>query len=225
MRLTISRCWVGSGPTCGKIHPRPILIKPVTVKPAAVKPIPVKPAVIPTEPFQRGLDYLYQIRSLVLEPDLIAVMHDPIYRVPVCTWIGQQIDLINARLQTCLQACEACFHPWQQPAVQILAAPLSSPFHLDGLCNLHTAPITILVDVGRVVPEDWLALVVHEYAHAYLGLSGHQVEFVRVLTHLCLGLGLALPNPLPADESAWRSVPAYRSPTNPLSFWLGECAL
>lgn len=174
------------------------------------------------ELFQRGLDYLYQIRLLAPEPDLIAVMHDPAHRVPVCTWIGQQVELINARLQTCLQACEACFHPWQRPAVQIFAAPLASLFQIDGCCNLQTEPTTILVDVGRVIPEDWLALVVHEYAHAHLGLAGHQAEFVTVLTHLCLGLGLTLPYPLPTDELTWRSVPAYRSTINPLSFWLGQ---
>jgi hypothetical protein len=180
------------------------------------------PSIPSIELFQRGLDYLYQSRLLAPEPNLIAVMHDPTHRVPVCTWIGQQVDLINARLQTCLQACEACFHPWQRPAVQIFAAPLANLFQIDGCCNLQTEPITILVDVGRVIPEDWLALVVHEYAHAYLGLSGHRAEFVTVLTHLCLGLGLTLPYPLPTNESTWRSVPAYRSTIDPLSFWLGQ---
>jgi hypothetical protein len=174
------------------------------------------------ESFQRGLAYLYQIRSLAPEPDLITVMHDPAHRLPVCTWIGQQIERVNAHLQTDLAACAACFHPWQQPVVQIFAAPLSSQFQLDGCCNLQTEPVTILVDVGRVIPADWLALVAHEYAHACLGLAGHQSEFAAVLTHLCLGLDLALPDPLPAHESAWRSVPGYRSTDQPLSFWQGR---
>ncbi len=172
--------------------------------------------------FQKGLAYLYQVRALSPEPDLITLMQNPEHRLPACTWIGGQIDAINARLQTCLQQCQACFHPWQQRSVQVFAAPLSDPFGLDGLCNLQTLPVTILVDVGRVVAEDWLALVAHEYAHAQLGSSGHQTEFATVLTHLCLGLGLTLPAPLPVQETAWRVLPAYRTRTQPLSFWLGE---
>jgi hypothetical protein len=172
--------------------------------------------------FQTGLAYLYQVRSLAPDPDLIVLMQDPQHRVPVCTWVGSQIAAINARLQLCLQHCQDCFHSWQQRPVQIFAAPLSPPFGLDGLCNLQTQPVTILVDVGRVVTEDWLALVAHEYAHAHLGSAGHQADFRAVLTHLCLGLGLALPSPLPTREADWRMLPTYRSSAQPLNFWLGE---
>lgn len=174
--------------------------------------------------FQKGLAYLYQVRSLAPQPDLITLMQDPQHRLLACTWIGSQIDPINASLQNCLQRCQSCFHPWKQRPLQIFAAPLSQAAGLDGLCNLQTQPTTILVDVGRVVAEDWLALVAHEYAHAHLGSSGHQADFVAVLTHLCLGLELALPLPLPTQESAWRSLPPYRSPSQPLDFWLGKAA-
>jgi hypothetical protein len=52
---------------------------------------------------------------------------------------------------------------------QIFAAPLAQAFGLDALCNLQTDPISILIDVGRVMPEDWLLVVAHEYAHAHAG--------------------------------------------------------
>lgn len=173
------------------------------------------------DPFSRGLDYLYQVRALTGEPDLISMVHDLEERLPVCTWIGTQIDAINAQLQQQVQACQDCFHPWQRRSVQIFAAPFADSFGIDGLCNLACNPITLLVDVGRVVPQDWLALVAHEFAHAQLGAPGHSIEFAQVLMHLCLGLGLELPAS-PLDSVNWRSLPLYRKTANPSAFWHGN---
>ena len=109
-----------------------------------------------TDPFIRGLDYLYGLRSLAIDPEMIDVMHDPVMRVPVATWIGENIDRINAELQILVQACDDCFHETSRPQIQIWAAPLADAYNICGLCNLQTQPITLLVDLGRVEPTDWL---------------------------------------------------------------------
>jgi hypothetical protein len=177
-------------------------------------------ALIDGDLFSRGLDYLYQIRALAVEPDLIQIIYHLEERISVCTWIGQHIDTVNAVLQQQVQACQACFHPWEQRSIQIFAAPFADVFGIDGLCSLADCPITLLVDVGRVVPQDWLALVAHEFAHAQVGSPGHSAEFVRVLTHLCLGLGLMLPGETVSAED-WCSLPLYRKTANPIAFWQG----
>ena len=171
------------------------------------------------DPFARGLDYLYVMRSLTLDPEMVDLVFDLDTRSPICTWIGDRIEQVNGSLQQCLQACHHCFHPADQPAIQIFAAPLASRFGIDGLCNLNTTPITLLIDVGRVVPQDWLALVAHEYAHAYVCSPGHHSEFAQSLAHLCLGLAIANP---PAAENRLRVYPPYRSTSDPLAFWRGE---
>lgn len=170
--------------------------------------------------FERGLAYLYHVRAFAIEPDLIEMVHHCQAREAVCIGIGSHIDALNAQLQIYLQACHDCFHVWQRRSVQIFAAPFSPSFCIDGLCNLQVDPITILVDVGRVVPEDWLALVAHEYAHAHLGSPGHHPEFVQVLSHLCLGLDLPSPIDPEIHSADWRSFPPYRSTLNPDRFWL-----
>jgi hypothetical protein len=176
-----------------------------------------------SDPFTRGLEYLYWVRSLAVDPDLISVMQDLDQRTIVCEWVGQHIESINAELSDCLQSCHDCFHYWQQRSIQVLAAPFAAAFELDGICNLHTQPITILVDVGRVAAEDWLALVAHEYAHAHLGSPGHGADFSRILTHLCRGLGLDL-SALPQTETEWRCFPPYRRTASALDFWGGRQA-
>jgi hypothetical protein len=182
------------------------------------------------DPFIRGLDYLYGARTLALDAEMIDLVYDLDRRMPICIWIGQQIDAINATLRTYLQACHDCFHSAEQPAVQIFAVPIASRFGIDGCCNLKTAPISILVDVGRVMPQDWLALVVHEYAHARTGFPGHHQAFAQTLGHLCLGLGIAPPPLLPlTDQSLTAQLenllgvyPPYRSTLDPLAFWQGQ---
>ncbi|XZF62646.1 MAG: hypothetical protein ACSI46_27485 [Gloeotrichia echinulata DVL01] len=175
-----------------------------------------------TDPFTRGLDYLYGLRGLALDSEMIDVVYDMDNRIPLCTWIGEHIDGVNRQLESYLQACHDCFHPWEQPDIQIFAAPLAQCFEIYALCNLDTNPITILIDVGRVVPEDWLLLVVHEYAHAHAGYPGHHEQFGRSLTHLCLGLGIAA-RPWQSDmEFYLRFYPDCRPTQNPLAFWLGK---
>ncbi|UZQ54868.1 hypothetical protein OOK60_01925 [Trichothermofontia sichuanensis B231] len=176
-----------------------------------------------TDAFSRGLDYLYGLRSLAPVADLIGIIDDREGRAAVCTWIGTHIDSINAQLGVYVQACDACFLPWERPSLQVFATPLASAFQVDGVCNLQTQPITLLIDVGRLIPADWGRLVVHEYAHAHAHAPGHHVAFGRSLTHLCLGLGLPLPPPS-ADAATLRTHPAYRCTPNPLAFWRGAVA-
>ncbi|AKG22187.1 hypothetical protein [Calothrix sp. 336/3] len=175
-----------------------------------------------TDPFARGLDYLYGVRSLALNAEMIDVVEDIDKRIPLCIWIGEHIDGVNQQLEKYLQACHSCFHPWEQPAIEIFAAPLAQSLGIDALCNLQTNPITILIDVGRVVPEDWLLLVVHEYAHAHAGYPGHHEQFARSLAHLCLGLGIPPLTWQPDRESNLRFYPDCRATENPLAFWYGK---
>lgn len=170
--------------------------------------------------YQRGVSYLEQVQSLVLEPGMVDVMQNLRDRVAICTWIGQQIEAVNTELQHCLEACHDCFHPTERPVIEIFAVPLAPAFGIDGLCNVLRRPIAILVDVGRILPQDWLSIVAHEYAHAYSGDFGHHQQFVNVLYHLCLGLGLEPPTGANADQL--RYWPFCQSTQDPLAFWRGE---
>lgn len=143
-------------------------------------------------------------------------------RTAICTWIGRHIEGINAELSDCLQSCHDCFHPWQRRPMQVFAVPLAPTLRIDGFCNLQTKPVTLLVDVGRVVPEDWLALVAHEYAHAQVGAPGHDQDFVKILEHLCLGLGFAPPPAGLSTQELLRSWPQCRPTKDPLAFWHGQ---
>lgn len=172
------------------------------------------------DPFTRGLDYLQQVQQLALDPELIHKMEQRKH-IALCTWIGLHIDVVNAQLNACLQACQACFHEWERRSVRIFAAPFCQSYGIDGLCNLHTAPPTILIDVGRVVPQDWLGLVAHEYAHVHVGSPGHEQMFLQVISHLCLGLGLLSPQPQAYDQL--RHWPPSRRTSDPIAFWLGHC--
>ncbi len=173
--------------------------------------------------YQRGLEYLQRMQRLALEPTMVDVLHNLRDRTAICTWIGLHQDRLNAQLQTYLQVCHECFHPHARPSVQIFAVPLAPAFGLDGLCNGSLRPMTILVDLGRVVPQDWLRLVVHEYAHAQVGQPGHHQAFVAALSHLCLGLGLELP-PL-ATAMHWPHWPLCQPTLDPLAFWRGQSPL
>lgn len=174
------------------------------------------------DPFTRGLDYLYGVRSLALTPEMVSLMDDLHERMSVCIWIGDHIDRVNSQLHAYLQRCHDCFHVWEQRSIQIFAAPLVQSFGIDGLCNLQTDPITLLIDVGRVVPDDWLRLVAHEYAHAHVGFPGHHPQFERSLAHLCLGLEIPPPLGQPHCKDWLRSYPDCVSTQNPLSLWRGE---
>lgn len=178
------------------------------------------------DPFTRGLVYLQQVQQLALEANLIDSRDGQREQVALCTWIGLHIDTINSELHACLSACQACFHEWERHSVQIYAAPFRDAYGIDGLCNLHTVPPTILIDVGRVTSRDWLGVVAHEYAHAHVGTPGHDQAFQTAIAHLCLGLGLALP-PQVADDRLCHWPPSHRT-SNAIGFWLGHnwpCAL
>jgi hypothetical protein len=174
------------------------------------------------DPLTRGLDYLYGLRSLAIDPEMIDIMHDPEHRIPVATWIGDNIDRLNAELQNLVKACDDCCHEASRPQIQIWAAPLADAYNICGLCNLQTQPITLLVDIGRVDPTDWLALVVHEYAHAQAGSPGHHQDFAVALIHLCRGLSLDLPAIKPGQEESLRLYPACQIVTSSWFWWQGQ---
>ena len=165
------------------------------------------------------------MQRLALTPSLVELRvsgsgEDQIYRA-----IAQRIQEINQELAANLNLCQNCFHPHQHLAVDIFATPFAQHLQIDGVCNLKTNPITILIDVGRIVREDWLGAIAHEYAHAQVGVPGHHQAFLETLTHLCLGLGLTPPPPSGLPESDLRNWPPCQPTPDPLAFWLGEANL
>lgn len=172
--------------------------------------------------YTRGLTYLESVRGLALSPDLIYEPDGLAERMQIGTWIGQSIDPINTQLRHYLEQCHQCFHAAERRSIEIFAAPIREGFQIDGCCNLARSPITIVLDVGRSYPHDWLSLVVHEYAHAHTGHPGHTSGFAKTLRHLCLGLGLPLP-PSDATETYLRHWPHCPPVPSSLAFWLGQC--
>ena len=176
---------------------------------------------ISSDPLVRGYQYLNAVRQLALDPGMVDVTNNMAEQERVCTWIGHHIDIINAELNTCLEACHGCFHAEVRRPMQIWATPLAQEFGIDGFCNILVNPVVILIDAGRTSPQDWLKIVVHEYAHAHLGSPGHDQRFFNIISHLCLGLGLEPPNWLPDMETYLRNWPHCASIANPLAFWMG----
>lgn len=197
---------------------------------AAAENEAISPTRIPntnSDSFQRGWEYLDRMRQLTPEQGMIELGDDISDRIRICTWIGDRIDAINLELTDCLEACHQCFSPADRQNIKIFAAPLASRLGIDGLCNILLDPIVIFIDVGRVASENWLSLVVHEYAHAHLKSPGHERRFLQVLTHLCLGIGFAPPVSSPAiDDEAicaqLRNWPHCSATSNPLDFWQGK---
>jgi hypothetical protein len=182
-----------------------------------------------TDAFTKGWHYLQRVQQLALEPEMVDMMPNWRDHTAVCTWIGHHIEAINAELYRHLIACYGCFYAQNRPPIQVLAAPLAPAFGVDAQCNILAKPIAILIDVGRVAPHDWLAIVAHEYAHAQVGHPGHNREFFEILAHLCLGLGLEPPYQPPgmssmALEAELRSWPHCRPMTDSLAFWRGLAA-
>ena len=180
-----------------------------------------------SDPFQKGWEYLNQMRQLTPEPGMIELSDDISDRIRICTWVGDRIDGINLELRDCLEICHQCFAVTERQKIKIFAAPLASRFGIDGLCNILLDPVAIFIDVGRVRSQDWLSLVVHEYAHAHLKSPGHDRRFLQVLTHLCLGIGLAPPvcdsemDP-EAIAALLRNWPHCTPTPDPLAFWQGH---
>jgi hypothetical protein len=175
-----------------------------------------------TDPFARGLHYLYGVQTLALDAEMVNMIENLSDRTAIYTWIGNHVASVNTTLNACLNICQECFHPWQQCHVQIFAVPLAESFGIAGLCNVFTSPPTILIDVGRVAAQDWLGLVAHEYAHVQVGSPGHHQDFMATLMHLCLGLGLEPPPPAPGVAASLRHWPPYISTLDPLAFWKGQ---
>lgn len=174
-----------------------------------------------TASLTRGTEYLTLVQQLAIRPEWIYQTHEACLRIQLCHWIGSNIDAINAKLLSCLEVCYECFHIEKRRSAQILAAPITQHLGLDALCNILVEPFAILVDVGRVVPQDWINVVAHEYAHAYLGCPGHDERFLEVISHLCLGLGLEPPPREPHLRHLLRTWPQCRPTADPLAFWLG----
>lgn len=173
-----------------------------------------------TGDYEQGRAYLAQMQRLALEPSLVNLSVSEQWEVKICCAIAQKVPQINQELATYLDRCQQCFYSQQRLKVQIFATPFAQHLNIDGLCNLQTQPITILIDVGRIVPQDWLSAVAHEYAHAQVGLAGHHPAFLKTLTHLCLGLGLTPPPPKGLPESQLRNWPPCEPTSDPLAFWL-----
>ncbi|MBD0389416.1 MAG: hypothetical protein ICV54_23675, partial [Nostoc sp. C3-bin3] len=100
-----------------------------------------------TDAFTRGRDYLHWVQGFALEPGMVDVFDNLRDRIPICTWIGDNIDTVNAQINAYLQLCHECFHPQERRHIQIFAVPIAQSFGIDGLCNILINPITILVDV------------------------------------------------------------------------------
>lgn len=164
---------------------------------------------------------MQKMQRLALDPTLVELRVSTAYKQQICCAIALQIAQINQELETYLSWCQQCFYPQQRLNVQIFAVPFAQHLDIDGLCNPHTEPITILIDVGRIVRQDWLSAIAHEYAHAQVGTPGHHQAFLKTLTHLCLGLGLTPPPPEGLPESQLRNWPPCQPVADPLAFWLG----
>jgi hypothetical protein len=168
----------------------------------------------------RALQYLQFVQGLELEPGMVNFFlreKDLVY-----PRLADRIDRLNGQLQLHLQACQDCLFLENQRSVQIFAAPLEPRLHIDGFCDIRANPIAIVVDPGRIDSQDWLGLVVHEYAHAITGTVGHGPKFAAILQHLCLGLGL-LVTPLDLlTEQQLCSYPPCRQTADPLAFWLSQ---
>jgi hypothetical protein len=182
------------------------------------------------DPFEVGFEYLAQVRQLALSPDMIDVGEAIHQRIRVYQWIGDNIRVVNLLLNAYLHACHQCFAADQRPVVRIMAAPLAAQLGLDGFCNTFLQPTPILIDIGRIAPQDWICVVAHEYAHAYLQSPGHHAQFLAVLNHLCLGLGLApltQAEPLSPEalEQQLRHWPPCMAQSESLAVWRGDRTL
>jgi len=170
----------------------------------------------------RGTEYLTTLRRWAYRSDMIELQGDLRQRLQICEWIGLNIHRVNQHLNQLLVDCQACFYPQERPQVHILAAPLAPRMSLDGFCNLNSQPITLFIDVGCLVPDDWLGAVAHEYTHAVLHSPGHDQRFGQVLSHLCLGLDLPVPPSEALDSNLLASWPRQHGQTNPVDFWQGN---
>lgn len=170
----------------------------------------------------QGRGYLKQMQHLAFDPSLVELRVSQQWEEQICRTIGRKIASINENLVSLLDRCQNCFYPEQRLPIQIFATPFAPHLKIDALCNLEEKPITILIDVGRIIQPHWLNAVAHEYAHAQIGIAGHHPAFCSILTHLCLGLALPSPPPQGLSESQLQNWPPCQPTPDPLQFWLRD---
>ena len=184
------------------------------------------------DPVVRATQYLGMLRDLSVEPRWIALAHISDPPGDALVWIGQHIHRVNQQLNAILSDLLGCFEPVLYSDMQIFAAPIAPQAKVDGFCcdgpsraleENRPAPITLMVDAGRIVPADWPGLVAHELAHGIARIPGHGVEFSRAIAHLCLAQDLPMPSPQ-LDAEALRHWPPCRHNPQPELFWLGRSA-
>lgn len=184
------------------------------------------------DPVVRATQYLGLLRDLAVEPRWIALAHIADPPGEALTWIGQHIHRVNQQLNAILSDLLGCFETVLHPEMQIFAAPIAPQAGVDGFCcdgprlaqgENRLAPVTLMVDAGRIVPADWPGLVAHELAHGIARMPGHGVEFSRAIAHLCLAQDLPMPSPQ-IDAEALRHWPPCRHNPQPELFWLGQSA-
>jgi hypothetical protein len=163
------------------------------------------------DPVVRANKYLRWVRQRSPQADWIALTMATDQHLAVLTAIGAGIHHLNQPLRDILQDLLTGLRPEDRPSVQIVAAPVALKVGIDGFCNLHTQPVTLVVDPSRIAPADWPHLVVHELAHAAAQETGHGPRFLRVLTALCLAQDL----PPPPSDSLQRGVLPYWPPCQP----------
>jgi hypothetical protein len=202
---------------CDRPPPTPIA-SPTGLSPADRWRQPPEP---PMEAEVWGSQYLAMVRDLAVQPAWVSLAHVADPPGAALDWLGRHIHQVNRQLDAMVRDLLDCFAPGEQPRVQIFAAPIAPAAGVDGFCNPHSAPITLIVDPGRIVPEHWSRLVAHELAHAVTQAGGHDEGFRDAIAHLCLAQDLPLPTPELSAETLcyW---PPCRRPPDPANFWLGH---
>lgn len=155
--------------------------------------------------------YLRWVRHQSLQADWIALTNVEDQHLAALTAMGETIHHLNQRLHHILTDLIAGLRSEERPTVQIVAAPIALKVGVDGFCNLHTQPITLIVDPSRSLPADWPHLVVHELAHAVSQGAGHGPRFFQALTALCIAQDF----PMPPSDSVQRGVLPYWPPCRP----------
>lgn len=169
----------------------------------------------------RTAEYFRMLRNLAVKADWIALAETNPQSLAALTWIGQHIHSVNRQFDEILRDLLACFNPSQRPLVQVFAAPITSKAGVDGFCNFHLRPITLIVDPSRILPADWPSLVAHELAHGVVSTAGHGSSFHQAIVHLCMANDLPLPPPDCLETGILKYWPPCRVNPQAQEFWLG----
>ncbi|WP_198807575.1 hypothetical protein [Leptolyngbya sp. BL0902] len=163
------------------------------------------------DPVVRANAYLRWVRQRSPQSDWITLPVAAEQHLAVLTALGLDIHTLNQQLHQILMDLLAGLRLEERPLVQMVAAPLALRVGIDGLCNLQTQPITLIVDPSRIAVDDWPHLVVHELAHALTQGTGHGPRFFHALTALCIAQDL----PIPPSDSLQRGLLPYWPPCRP----------